>query len=135
MIRRTPSGASEMSLMSYRLVAAMNLLSSWSDPRTCPLGGQEPLVLALLPVDPGAGVGGGCEPAVHRLSQLRLTAQARDERELVELDAKPPPQLTERAQLVQIAEAVDAIAGGSAPRYDEPLPLEVAQHARRPAAT
>src|SRR5579862_7090194 len=129
MIRRTPSGASEMSLMSKRRVAAI------PPPVECrSLRGQEPLVLALFPVDPRAGVGCGREPAVDGAPELRLPPQSGGERKLVDPEPKDSPELCERTQLVELAEPVGAVARRRPRGNDEPVPLEVAQHARRPAA-
>src|ERR671910_3039011 len=124
-IRRTPSGASARSLTSCRFVVAMV-------PFCRPSGGEQALVLALLPFDPGCVVLRAGEPAVDRAAQLRLTAEPRGERDLVELDAEPTAQLAQRAELVQLAEAVEAIARGRTTRAHEPVLLEVAEHARRP---
>ena len=44
-------------------------------------------MLALLPVDPGAAVVAGGEPAVDGAPELRLAAESCRERELVETDA------------------------------------------------
>src|SRR5262249_52129346 len=93
---------------------------------------EEPLVLALLPVDPGAGVVAGGEPAVDGTPQPGLAPQARGERELVEPDPVGAAKLTEGVQPVQLGEPVDAVAGRRAPRDDQAVLLEVAQHPRRP---
>ena len=64
-------------------------------------------MLALLPLDPGAGVGRGREPAVDGAPERRLAPQAGGERELVDRDAEPLAQLAQRAELVQLGEAVE----------------------------
>src|SRR5437867_4331896 len=91
-IRFRPSSASARSFTSCRLVVAI--------PKLLPLGGQQPLVLALFPIKRSQLAPG--EPAVDRGSQLRLVAKPSRERQLAQLDAKAAPQLFERAQLVQL---------------------------------
>src|SRR5262245_20126939 len=125
-IRRTPSGASARSLTSCRFVVAMVPFGRRS-------GGEQALVLALLPVDPGGVVLDAGEPAVDRAPQLRLTTEPRGERDLLELDGEPAAQLAQGAELVQLAEAVEAVPRGGATRAQEPVLLEVAKHARRPS--
>src|SRR5579862_236551 len=129
MIRRTPSGASEMSLMSKCRVAAI------APPveRTS-LRGQEPLVLALFPVDPSTGVARGGATALDSAPELGFPSEAGGERQLVDAEPEAPPQLRERAQLVQLAEAVGSVARRRSPWHEKTLALEVAQHPRRPAA-
>src|SRR5581483_3832534 len=90
------------------------------------------LVLSLLPLDPGEVVGRR-EPGFDPAAELRLPPQARREGELGELDAEAPTQLPQRAELVQLAQAVEPVARRAAPRQDEPGLLEVAEHPRRPA--
>ena len=90
-------------------------------------------MLALLPLDPAsASSAAASQPSTAR-AQLGLAAQPRGEGDVVELDAEAAPELAQRAQLVQLAQAVDAVAGGRARRDDEPGLLEVAEHPRRPA--
>src|ERR1044071_9222453 len=102
-MRRTPSGASARSFTSYRFVVAIELLSASVPgfslaPIRFLLGGQEPLVLALLPLQRALGTG---EPGVDGVPQPRLTPQPGSERDVRELDAETPPQLAEGAQLVE----------------------------------
>src|SRR5262245_40978843 len=138
-IRRTPSGASAKSFTSYRCVVAMNPLF---DLVGCQVSGrvdgEQPLVLALLPVDPGGGSLLGLrdarpgEPRLDRRSERRLAPQPQRELELSELDAEARPELGERVELVQLTDAVPAVARRAPRRDDEPLLLEVPKHARRP---
>src|SRR6266513_558538 len=87
-IRRTPSEASARSFTSCRLVVAMNP-SVWS--RGSVLvglfgsGGEQPLLLALLPFDPRRAVVAGREPRVDRAPQLGLAPQPSREGEIREL--------------------------------------------------
>src|ERR1044072_1307372 len=90
----------------------------------CRSGGQEPLVLALLPLDPGACVLAGREPAVDRGPELRVAPQAPREGQLCELDAEARAQVAQRAQPVQLREAVRAVPARGAPGDDEALLLE-----------
>ena len=95
-------------------------------------------MLALLPLDPRRGRllgpedGRAREPGLDRCPQRGLAAETERELELLELDAEARAQLGERIQLVELADAVAAIAGRTAARHDESLLLEIAQHARRP---
>src|SRR5205823_7608814 len=75
---------------------------------------------------------GPCEPAVDRPAKLRLAPEPCGEHEIRDLEAEPPAELGERLELVQLAEAVEPVAGGGAGRDDEAEALEVAEHARRP---
>src|SRR5207244_7857197 len=88
-------------------------------------GGQQPLVLLLFPVDPG-DVGSG-KPGVDRCPQLRLSPQTRGKRDIAQLDLEAPPQLTQRAQEVELPQAVESVALERAARNDEPDPLQVAE--------
>ena len=75
-------------------------------------------------------------PANHVSTAARsagLAPEARGEGDVGDLDAKAPPELRERAQLVQLAQSVEPVPGAAPARDDEPSPLEVAQHPRRPA--
>src|SRR5436309_8996646 len=122
-MRRTPSGASAGSFRSNRFVVAMVLFSS--------SGGEQRLVLALLPfecceVDAG-------EPALDGGAKRRLAPEPGREGHVRELEPEALPQVAERAELVQLAEAVEPVAGGRAVGDDERGGLEVPQHARRPA--
>ena len=80
-------------------------------------GGEQPFVLALFPLDPGASSPG--EPAVDRGPELGLAAEPRGERDVADPEAEARAQLGERAKLVQLAQAVEPVAGGAAPRDDE----------------
>src|SRR5581483_371545 len=97
------------------------------------LGGQQPLVLALLPLDPREVVGPR-EPAVDGPAELGLAPETGGEDDVRDGEVEPAAELGEPAQLVQLAQPVEAVAGRGAPRDDEPEPLEVAEHPRRPAA-
>ena len=73
-------------------------------------------MLSLLPferfqVDPG-------EPGVDGRPQRRLTPESRRERHVAELDAEAAPQRGKRTKLVQLAEAVQPVAGGRPGRAD-----------------
>src|SRR5436189_6326903 len=92
-ILRTPSGASARSFTSCRFVVAMRGVLSVAGS-----GGQEPLVLALLPVQ-RRDVGPG-EPGVNSRAELGLTPQPRGEGQLSELHAEAVPKLLERSPLV-----------------------------------
>src|SRR5262245_50552710 len=138
-IRRRPSGASARSFTSCRLVVAINPLSvRWSGGVA---GLEEPLVLALLPFDPRRRQGfvlcdvRAGEPGLHGRAERGLLPKPERERELAELDAEVPPQLCERIQLVELADAVAAVPGRGAARDDEALLLQIAEHARRPTGT
>src|SRR5919205_836662 len=63
---------------------------------------------------------------------LVLAAKPRGEGDVGELDAVPPPQLRERPKLVQLEEAVDAIAACAAGRDDEAGLFQIPEHPRRP---
>ena len=67
-------------------------------------------MLALFPLDPGEVVGAG-EPAVDGLAELGLAPEPRREDEVGDLEVEPLPQLGERPELVQLAEAVEPVAG------------------------
>src|SRR5882757_3011914 len=99
--------------------------------RSC---GKEPLMLALLPVDPGTAVVAGREPAVDRPAELGLARQARGERELVETDSVDISKLSKATEPVQLRKTVDPVPGGSPPGDDEPVLLQIPEHPRRPAA-
>src|SRR5439155_2921436 len=94
-------------------------------------GDQEPLVLALLPVE-GRDLGPG-EPGVDRRAQIGLPAEPCGKSKLPELDAEATAQLAQRAQLFQLQKPVEAVSGPGAPGNHEPGSLQVAQHAGRPA--
>src|SRR4051794_16730772 len=143
MMRCTPSGASDRSFTSCLFVVAMCPLCVSCATAACAcaargqaskrLGDEEPLVLSLLPLDPGATVVGGCEPVVDGGAQLGLAAEPGGEGHLVEVDAEPRAELLQRAQLVQLGQGVDAVPRRRAVRHDEAEVLEIAEHARRPA--
>src|ERR1700750_998705 len=95
-------------------------------------GRQQPLVLALLPLDPGGVVHPG-QPAVDGRTELGLAAQTDGEGEVADAEAETRPDLGEGAKLVQLAQAVPAVAAGAARGDDEAGLLEIAEHARRPA--
>src|SRR3954447_17112036 len=97
-------------------------------------GDKQPLVLALLPLDPGACVIAGCEPGIDGLSKVGLSAQPTCKRELGELEPEASPQVAKRPQPVQLGQPVEPVTRHGAPGNDEPLTLEIPQHARRPAA-
>src|SRR5437868_13641721 len=101
-IRRLPSGESARSFTSCRLVVAIQPFSRFVS------GGQQPLVLALLPFDPREVVRAG-EPAVDRRAEGGFPPEPCGKDEVGEFDAEPPPQLLQRAQLVQLAQAVQAV--------------------------
>src|SRR5436190_21206983 len=124
-IRRFPSPARARSFTSYRFVVAMD-----SFPRLRDF--EKTFVLALLPLDPRQVVGAG-EPAVDGLAERRLAPEPRREDQVGDLAVEPRPQIGQRAELVQLAQAVRAVAGGRPARHDEAEALEVAQHPRRPA--
>src|SRR5436190_4086447 len=96
-------------------------------------GRQQPLVLTLLPLHPGELVLDVGEPALDRGAELGLPAQPRGEGDVTDPEAEAAPQLGERAELVQLAQAVEPVAGGRARRHDEPGLLEIAEHAGGPA--
>src|SRR3954454_5950750 len=136
MMRRTPSGASDRSFTSCRLVVAMNPLGrSRGSVVRCRAGsgGEQALVLALLPLDPLASVVARCEPGVDGAAEFRLAPQTTCEGELGELDAEAAAQLLQRPQPVQLRQAVGAVAGVGAAGGDEAVQLQVAQHRGRPA--
>src|SRR5438045_6309289 len=72
-MRRTPSGASERSFTSCRLVVDIHSFRS---------GDEQALVLSLLPVE--GGELGAREPAIDRGAQIGLAPQARCERDVGE---------------------------------------------------
>src|SRR5687768_13110807 len=112
-IRRTPSPARARSLTSYLLVVAISprlLLDS-----SC---GQKPFMLPLLPVErvDAAAV----EPGLERSPQLWLTPKTIGERDLADVDPEAAAQVPQRPQLVEVTQAVLAIAGAGSPGHDEP---------------
>src|SRR6476659_4970042 len=86
-MRRFPSAARARSFTSCLFVVAMCPFSS--------SGGQQPLMLSLLPLDPAEIVRTG-EPVVDGTPQLGLTAQPRREHEVRDLEVEGAPQLGER---------------------------------------
>src|SRR5437763_9403757 len=133
-MRRTPSGASARSFTSCRFVVAMNpsLWSRGSVVVACSGSGrlEQPFVLALLPFDPRAAVVAAREPGIDRAPQLRLAPEPTGERKLGQLEPEAPPELAQRAEPVQLGEAVLAVPRGRAPRQHQAVLLEVAQHPR-----
>src|SRR5438876_8054946 len=123
-MRRTPSGASAGSFTSNRFVVAMVPFSSSS-------GGEQPLVLALLPFE-RCEVDAG-EPALDGGAERRLAPEPRSEGHVRELELESLPQVAQRAELVQLPKAVEPVAGSGALRHDERRGFEIPQHARRPA--
>src|ERR1041385_1102681 len=95
-------------------------------------GPQKPLMLALLPFDPGRVLDVG-EPTVDRRAQLGLSPQPRGKGDVADTEIEAAPQLGERAELVQLAQPVEPVAGGCPRRDDEPGLLEIADHAGGPA--
>src|SRR5437763_6067782 len=124
-MRRTPSGASARSFTSCRLVVAIQ-----SSP-VAVSGGEQALVLALLPVE--GGQFRAVQPGLERRAQIRLAAQPCGEGDVGKLDVVALPQVRERPKLVQVQQVVDPIAAGAAPRHDETRLFEVSEHPRRPA--
>jgi hypothetical protein len=100
------------------------------------VGRQKAFVLSLLPLDPGGagllrlGDGRPGEPGLDRGSKRSIATETECELELGELDAVLSTELGKCIQLVELTNAVAAIAGVAALRDDEPLLLEVPQHAR-----
>src|SRR5262249_22108871 len=136
-ILRIPSDVSARSFTSWRCVVAMASFrfSSCVVDVSC---GEQPLVLSLLPLDPGGRLGAGClvgarEPRLERSPKARIAAQPQGEGDLAEVDAEAAPEIGEPAELVQLPDAVPAVAARRAARDDESRALEVAQHAGRPA--
>src|SRR5438876_9160545 len=99
-MRRTPSGARARSFTSCRFVVAI---------QSSRLGGQEPLVLALFPVE--GGQLGACQPGIHCGPQLRLAFEPSCESDVRELHVVAPSELPQGAELVELEEPVQAIAG------------------------
>src|SRR5689334_17858161 len=97
-----------MSLTSNRLVVAIQVSLPVS-------GGQQPLVLPLLPLDPGRRRRRGRreirsgEPGLDSRAQRGVAPKPKRERELAELDAEPLAEFSERPELVQLAHAVEAV--------------------------
>ncbi len=67
-----------------------------------------------------------------RPRSVGLAPEPQGERELVELDAEAVPEVSQVPELVQLADAVEPIAGRRSGRHDETRVLEVAEHSRRP---
>src|SRR5438094_3041171 len=121
-MRRTPSGASARSFTSCRFVVAIQSFR---------LRNEQALVLALVPVEGGEASPG--QPRLHGRAQGWLAFEPGGEGDVTELDAEPDPQLAKRAELVQLEQAVDAVARRCAFRHHELRGLEIAKHPRRPA--
>ena len=75
-------------------------------------------MLSLLPVErvDAAAV----EPRVERAAQLRLAAEPGGERDLADLDLRSGAGAAQRAELVQLPQAVQPVAGAAFARDDEP---------------
>src|SRR5205823_8023027 len=73
------------------------------------LGGEQALVLALLPVECGQFRAG--EPGVDCAAQIRLAPETSGERDLRELDVEAAPELPEGTQLIELEQAVEAVPG------------------------
>ena len=75
-------------------------------------------MLSLLPVErfDAAAV----EPRVDRGSEAGLTAKSGCKRQIADLDGEALPQVAQRPELVQLADAVRAVAGLRPRRNDEP---------------
>ena len=93
-------------------------------------------MLALFPLDPGEVVDAG-EPAVDGRAELGLASEPRSEDEVADLEAKRPPELGERPELVQLAEPVEPVAARGAAGDDEAGPARgsAASAATSPRAT
>src|SRR5262245_48085474 len=125
-IRRTPSPARARSLTScLRVVAISPLLLSI---QSC---NKKPFMLALLPVERVHAA--AVEPRVQRGPQLGLASKTVRERDLADVDVEAAPELPQRPELVELTQAVLAVAGTGSPRHDEPRGLQVPEHPRRPA--
>src|SRR5206468_5430298 len=127
-IRLIPSPERARSFTSCRRVVAISPL-----PRVDFSCDEQPLVLALLPVERVHAA--TVQPGLELGAELGLAPEPRGERDLAEVDAEAPPQLTQRAQLVQLAETVRPVTGACAFGNDQPCRLEVAKHPRRPAGS
>src|SRR5262245_52544308 len=95
------------------------------------LGGEQALVLALLPFE-GIELRSG-KPGVHRGPQRSLTPQSCRKGHVRELDPEPAQQLAKAAELVQLAKAVQPVTRRRSGRSDERRALDVAEHPGRPA--
>jgi len=62
-----------------------------------------------------------------------LAAKPGCERDLGDAEPEAPPQVGERAQLVQLPQPVVPVAGAAARGNDDAGTLQVAEHPRRPA--
>src|SRR5215208_5782414 len=126
-MRRLPSPASARSFTSCLIcVDAIVPLLPVS------LGGQEPLVLALFEVEPV--VDDRLEPLVDGRRQERLAAEPEREREVVEAEPEVVAQPPQPQQARDVPLVVEAVPRVRARRREQAVVLEVAQHARRPAA-
>src|SRR5262245_44770734 len=97
-------------------------------------GDEQPLVLALLPLDPRLALRlGAGEPRLDGGAKRAVASQAERERELAELDAVLAPEAGKRVQLVQLEDAVQAVAPARPHGDDEAGALEIAEHPGRPA--
>ena len=89
-------------------------------------------MLALLPVDPRAE---SSAAASHPSTAARNSGSRRSRAANPSSSRSTAKRrgASERVQLVELAEPVDPVAGRCAPRDDEPVLFEIAQHPRRPA--
>jgi len=80
--------------------------------------GEQPLVLSLLPVErlDTASV----KPRVDRGAEVGLAAKARCKREVADLDGEALPQVAQRPELIQLPDAIRAVAGLRPRGNDEP---------------
>src|SRR5919108_1362348 len=126
-MRRTPSPARARSFTSCLRVVAISPLLLWVG-SSC---GEQPLVLPLLPVErvDSAAV----QPRLERGPQVGLAPEPRREDDVADLDGKAPTELPQRLELVQLAQSVQAVAGGRPVGHDEAGRLEIAEHPSRPA--
>src|SRR5947209_10296797 len=129
-----PKGARPRSLTRKSAPVVVVVMASLFDSR----GLKQPLVFLLLEPQPLGGCDVlrslwlGMEPAVDRFAQLGLALEPRGKRDFREADLEPLQQLLERPQPLQLAGPVDAIARARASRRQQPGPLHVPEHARRP---
>ena len=122
-MRRTPSGASARSFTSYRFVVAIqSFRSCYAARRRSCLRCSHSSALSL----PASQVWTASRSPGSRRS-------LRGERDVGELDAEAGAQLAQRAELVQLADAVHAVAARPPRGNDESCVLEIAEHPGRPA--
>ena len=97
------------------------------------LGDEQPLVLALLPVEGGELCPG--EPCLNSRLQSRLVLEPDHERELVDADAEPAAKIGEGPELIELEQPLLAVAARTPGRNDDAGALQVAEHPRRPAGS